>query len=156
MSTLLIVVVAALAVSTFATIISIQQANADNESNGNDPQFCDYRQQHSDFTNCSQRDLTSTPFILPFPWSTLPPPSNDTGKPIVGGIKVPPGTSNALHSFVFSIWRKVGQVNRSTFSIVIILIFTKGNLIICSLSIHVHPLGRKSDRRFRKRGHIIK
>ncbi|WP_162477920.1 hypothetical protein [Nitrososphaera sp. AFS] len=67
MSTLLIVVVGALAVSTFATIISIQQANADNESNGNDPEFCDYRQQHSDFTNCSQRDLTSTPFILPFP-----------------------------------------------------------------------------------------
>ena len=67
MSTLLIVVVAALPVSTFATIISIQQANADNESNGNDQKFCDYRQKHSDFTNCSQRDLTSTPFILPFP-----------------------------------------------------------------------------------------
>lgn len=142
MSTLLIIVVAALAVSTFATIISIQQANADNESNGNDPQFCDYRQQHSDFTNCSQRDLTSTPFILPFPWSTLPTPSNDTGKPTVGGIKVPPGTSNVLHSCFFDMKDKLvlGQVNRRsllTFSIIIILIFTKGNFIICSLSIHV-------------------
>lgn len=124
MSTLLIIVVAALAVSTFATIYSIQQANADNESNGNDPKFCDYRQQHSDFTNCSQRDLTSTPFILPFPWNTLPPPSNDTGKPTVGGIKVPPDTSIALHSSVFSIWRKVGKVYRNiiTFSIIIILL----------------------------------
>lgn len=101
MSTLLIIVVVALAVSTFATINNMQQANAGNESNGNDPKFCDYSQQHSDFTNCSQRDLTSTPFILPFPWNTPPPPCNDTGKLTVGGIKVPPGTSNASYICFF-------------------------------------------------------
>jgi hypothetical protein len=67
MSKLLVIVLAALVVSTFAIINSVHQANADNESNGNDPKFCNYHQQRFDFTNCSQSDLTSTPFILPFP-----------------------------------------------------------------------------------------
>lgn len=58
-----LIIVAALAVSTFATI-TIQPANADDESNGNDPKSCTDHQ-HFDSTNCSKSD--STPFILPFP-----------------------------------------------------------------------------------------
>jgi hypothetical protein len=61
-STMRMLIIVVLAVGAFATVNSVQQANADH-TNGKGKKSCN--DQYSGSAKCSQGD--TTPFILPFP-----------------------------------------------------------------------------------------